>query len=163
MKQTRWHRFVYSLVCIVSIFRLSEGARPDIVPDIITTCESELDCPARSYCYKFNSEMTTFLAPTDATLVAQGDSFFAHELIGKPTGKICMCYTLYGVGGIEPYDWEPSSPTYLQRVNPDDTCNEFSDDHIFLLALTTATFIFALCALVIVLKTAFCNVLARSL
>jgi hypothetical protein len=111
----------------------SNAARPDqleqnSIATLDTRCDINSDCPVGAYCYVFpngdpNNNLKYLRPPTEATLLAEYDAgtFFAQDVIGEDVDfkNICMCYSAYGIGGVEPYDFDPASPNYLQPNTAD--------------------------------------------
>jgi hypothetical protein len=70
-----------------------------------------------------NNSLKYLRPPTEPTLLAEYDAgtFFAQDAIGEDAEftKVCMCYSNFGIGGVEPYNFDPSSPNYLQANTAD--------------------------------------------
>jgi hypothetical protein len=112
----------------------SYAARPDALEQysIATTdsrCKTDTDCPAGAYCYvntkgDANDNLTYLRPPTEPTLLAEYDAgtFFAQDVIGEDAEftLVCMCYSMFGIAGVEPYDFDPASATYLQARTADE-------------------------------------------
>jgi uncharacterized protein involved in copper resistance len=68
-----------------------------------------------------NNSLKYLRPPTEPTLLAEYDAgtFFAQDVIGEDADfkMVCMCYSIFGIGGVEPYNFDPASPNYLQ-ANP---------------------------------------------
>jgi hypothetical protein len=129
---------------VVSIAALpsSYAARPDAleqnsIATLDSRCNTEMDCPTGAYCYHLpngvpNDSLTYLRPPTEPTLLAEYDAgtFFAQDAIGEDADftKVCMCYTVFGIGGVEPYNFDRSSPNYLQANTADmDICKGDQD------------------------------------
>jgi hypothetical protein len=93
-----------------------------------TRCSLSADCPPDASCFVYptgehNANLSYLRPPTEPNLKAQYDAgtFFAQDSIGEDATftMICMCNSMIGVAGVEPYDFDPSSPNYLQANTAD--------------------------------------------
>jgi hypothetical protein len=113
----------------------SNAARPrpdqlevNSIATLETRCEISSDCPVGAYFYTSpngepNNKLKYLLPPTEPTLLAEYDAgtFFAQDAIGEDADfkMICMCYSIYGIGGVEPYNFDRAGPNYLQPNSAD--------------------------------------------
>jgi hypothetical protein len=86
------------------------------------------DCPPGTLCFILpngyqNDKLAYLRPPTEPTLLAEYEAgtFFAQDAIGEDADfkMVCMCDSTIGVGGVEPYNFDRSSPLYLQANTAD--------------------------------------------
>lgn len=152
-------KFSTSLIAFAALLLPSAFAkRPVTAPKLTKTCETELDCPGSAFCYDTNYYMKTIKPRENADLIALGDSWEYSGIENKPFNNVCMCYSLFGIAGVEPYDWEPTSATYLEPLDGGTNRICRGDDdrrNTFFLGVTLVCGILAWTSFILLLKTAY--------